>query len=310
MLLVSILIVSVAIFFTLYFYLFYLRGLFGLGLLSGVIYNSSIYLNTEVFSNALRQQSLKSFFLVRIIAVFVPFALWTAVIVFYGAKIEALLFFEITRGLVLFVFVGIAFHRLVKNNRFPSINLPAGIVRAMLPRHLIKICEALLIALLPFFVMRSTDDTVAPIRVGFQVGLTLAGIVGIVLVPRVLRSYRLQGTSDCFVHWISLAITFFAIIIILVWYNIHENSLLALLIGVVLAVFLPAISLSGAFVLRFRGAGPVAVVWVVAALLSLLFVAWSKTTIMHLLVGLLAVSVGYSVIVLFVGRPNGRLPPE
>lgn len=277
-------------------------SILGLGLLSGVILNTGIYLNTEFYALALREQALKSYFIVRIVSIALPFAIWGATTLLFGDPIGALLLFEIVRGVVFFVFFGLGFWALAKTQGFPTIGLPPGVFRIMAPRHVIKLCEAALIVLMPFLIMQASDGPVAAVRVGFQIGLTLTGIVGIVMVPRILRSERSTQYVNLYVHALTAALLLGAI---LLWFISNYDfgmPFLSFVLGGILAVFIPAISLSGALMLRNVGGGPVAGAWSCAVVLVLVMLVLSEQSMLLLVAGLCAVSTGYSFLVLFEAR--------
>ena len=271
-----------------------LANMLALGVLSGVLLNTGVYLNTEYYAVALREQALKSYFIVRIISITLPFAAWVGTALLFGNFIAALLLFEIVRGIVFFVFFGLGFAELVKANGFPRIALPPGVFRVMLPRHAIKLCEAVLVAFIPFLAMNAIEGAVAAVRVGFQFGLTLTGILGIVVIPRILSSDKSTQYAKLYVHAVTVVLFLGAVILYATSNDDFGETYSSFVLGSILALFLPALSLSGALMLRSAGGKAVAGVWSGAVFLVLAMLTFLEPSMLHVIAGLGAVSLGYS----------------
>ena len=256
--------------------------------------NTGVYLNTEYYAVALREQALKSYFIVRIISITLPFAAWVGTALLFGNFIAALLLFEIVRGIVFFVFFGLGFAVLVKANGFPRIALPPGVFRVMLPRHAIKLCEAVLVAFIPFLAMNAIEGAVAAVRVGFQFGLTLTGILGIVVIPRILSSDKSTQYAKLYVHAVTVVLFLGAVILYATSNDDFGETYSSFVLGSILALFLPALSLSGALMLRSAGGKAVAGVWSGAVFLVLAMLTFLESSMLHVIAGLGAVSLGYS----------------
>lgn len=279
-----------------------LGGMLGLGLFSGLVLNSALYLNTELFSSALRRQILGDYFRIRVLAIVVPFVAWVAVIGFSKRHIVALLAFEFARGAVFFLSFAIAVSILMQNVGRARPSVQASVIKAMVSRHVIKVFEAVLVVLFPFFIMSHLDTDIAPIRIGFQVGMTLSGVVGIVLVPRVLRMARFDGSAAILIHFTTLIVTVLGGALTYLWSHTNTLSYLPYLVAAALAVFLPVLCINGALALRLRGARVAAMVWALAVGTAVSLHLGNAERMVPFLVGLVLVHLGYSLSILLPAR--------
>lgn len=299
MLLFSAVIVSVIITGALIFKISYAESLGVTGFLTGVLLGIGIYLNTETFATALRRQELKHYFWVRFGTIIFPFLLWGAAFVFLDAM-TALLSFEISRGILLILVFYSRLIYLLWQHKLSEFGVSIQMLRKMASRHVIKLSEAVLIVLFPFLIMLNTMESAAPIRIGYQAGTMLGGIVGIVIIPRILRSERFRSALRSVVHTTTIVITLIFLSIGAINWRMQSDLFVSYSVGATIFIILPLLGICGALVLKFRGGGAVAKVWVGTVAIFAVSLVFYPMSFYQFGGGLWSISFGYSLIVQFL----------